>query len=403
MNTITNYFQKENNKEQPHIDKTYQSFTLKRKYEVIQKLKNGITVSNVADEFGLERKQVSNYRDQEEEIAEAINKVQKNSNLTYRISGNNKDLKYKEIKNYMLECILIRSEFPHTDCRLSNGFLENFFKRHNLAYEEQIKQLLKYPNRKQWCNMDETRLEIDIRENITITAVGANSVKIMKSIDGEKQSYTVILSGTNSGFKLPPMIYINRSGKQLLKNLDPLNCVIWFNKTKNSSYNTQEGFKYWIDYVYLKFLNEQNKKQMEQKSQQLKNNQNQQQINEENVKQNYLLFLDTATKIYIEYKPEEINYKFFKPNITHLIQPMDLSVIQKFKQKVKQKQEEQYSNNKFISESGYFKKMDRQSFIEIVPEQKYISKIEMEIEEVSQHLSQLEIRNDKLEHDTIEE
>jgi hypothetical protein len=75
--------------------------------------------------------------------------------------------------------------------------------------------------------------------------------------------------------------------------------------------------------------------------------------------------LDTAAQIHVSYKPEIVNYQFFEPNTSCEIQPMDLSVNHIFKEKIRVK-EKWYLENYNLSKSGYFEKIDRQSFINIV-------------------------------------
>ena len=103
--------------------------------------------------------------------------------------------------------------------------------------------------------MDETRTEIDIRSNITLTSIGAKTVALNNVNESKKKAYTIILSVFNDGSKLPPMIIFDGLGTSIVKKLDSKGCVLYFNGQNGSTYNNKEGHKYWIDNVFLKNLN----------------------------------------------------------------------------------------------------------------------------------------------------
>lgn len=190
--------------------------------------------------------------------------------------------------------------------------------------------------------MDETRVELDMTNNITIDIRGVKFVPIQNT-NSENKAYSVVLSVLEDGTKFPPLIIFNGVGKNIGPTLKTTSSKFTFSGNKTSAYQNGSTFKFWFDDVWDESL-------------------------DQSVKTNCLLLMDSCGTLHKSYCPEGTNTMFFPPNTTSKLQPLDLAINHPFKLRLRAFWEEWISielANDYTN-SGYRRQVPRQTFIEWV-------------------------------------
>jgi hypothetical protein len=224
-----------------------------------------------------------------------------------------------------------RQTFKDTTLKFTYGWLQRFIDRYNLTYRRKtgntfishdsieisfnifFPELWKFrKNHEQksiFCNMDETRVELDLLGGKTIDVKGVKYIPV-ETTNSDRKARTVALSAFDTGRKLPPLIIFDGVGTRVGPQLKTYSSVIAFSWHTNTSYINSKVFCKWWDDVSFSYTDPE-------------------------LRSKTIMLLDSCGNIHKSYSPEEIPVLFFPPNSTSKVQPMDIGVNKPFKDRLR--------------------------------------------------------------------
>ncbi|CAG9563419.1 unnamed protein product [Danaus chrysippus] len=306
------------------------TLTLREKFNVINAVKSGTKKKDVAAHYGLPASTLSTIIKNEAEI---LQRYESSSNLSCkrRRLAEFPDLEeclltwFKQCrdKNISVSGPILREkaeEFSkslgHSSFRASNGWLVNFKKRHELVFRKvcgesasvnkevcdewinELQSLLKDYEPKDVFNADETGLFFKCLPDKTL------NFKNEKCHGGKhsKERFTILLATNMTGSeKLKPLVIGKAKKPRCFSGFKTIPLDYDANK---KAWMTAEIFKGWLIKVDKKMIME---------------------------KRKILLLIDNCTAHNIIPPLKAVNVKFFPPNTTSKLQPLDQGIIKKFK------------------------------------------------------------------------
>jgi transposase len=364
------------------------SYNLELKAKAAELRKNNMSFQQIADSLGCKKSSVRDWINQSEEIeSHLISGSGKNK----RLKGAGCKLVDESIEKSMLEWIsnqranqnlvsywrmlVFARSLPNPNkLKFSHGWLFNFMKRNKLSYRKRTTSIIvdqkivkegidrffnsfihfmaENPHLTIIANVDETRIEKDMLGEKTIEMKGSNSVPI-RTTNSERIGklidlfigYTVILCTLSNGYKFSPLIIFDGTGVRIIKSLVvPSNVEIIFSGKKRNTFSSESIFDHWIKNIYLKELPSE-------------------------IRHQTVLILDNSgthnsLKTYIT----KIPHRFLPENSTAKLQPLDLTVNNRFKNYVRNMWEEWMASNYNSTEMGYYRAPVRADLLRWVSE-----------------------------------